>query len=117
MKGFFKFLSGDKTLLYSFSLNLFLLAASCVWLLLSYRSLPPVVPIFNQLPWGNARLAAKQFVFLPIILAFVVGLINLTMSFYIYKAIPLLQRILYMTALLVSLLVFIFIVKIVQLVI
>lgn len=117
MNGFFKFVSEDKTLLYSFSFGLCLLTAVFVWLLYLYRFLPPVVPLFNQLPWGDIRVAGKQFIFMPVALAFFVAIANLLLSFYIYKTIPLLSRILSITFLTSSILVFIFIFKIVQIII
>ncbi|MCL4353797.1 hypothetical protein M1615_05060 [Patescibacteria group bacterium] len=117
MNGLFRHVRGDKTLFYSLLLGLALLLGSAVFIIVIYRFLPPLIPVFNQLPWGDGRLAQKQFIFTPIILVLFFAITNLTLSLFIYKKIPLLSRILLATLFIGALLVFIFIIRLAQIII
>lgn len=86
------------------------------YLLLLYRRLPPFLPLFNQLPWGDPRLGVRIEVFLPLALVFLFALINLIFARLIYQTIPLISRMLGVTGFLVLLITFIFLVRMTQLV-
>ena len=82
-----------------------------------YSSLPPYLPLFNQMPWGEDRLGIKFEIFLPIIITFAFFSLNLYLSLRIYEKMPLLSRILSITGLLVCILSFIFILRVIRMVI
>ncbi len=117
MNEFFKHILKDKIIFYCFSSGLFLIIASVLYMFFSYRLLPPLIPVFNQLPWGDARIAEKKDIFIPIMLVIVIMTVNLLLSFHVYKTTPLLSRILSVTFAIASLLVFIFIIKTAQMII
>lgn len=82
-----------------------------------YFSLPPLVPLFNQMPWGVERLGSKNTILIP----FVLGLIFLISNFFLlsrlYEKLPLLSRMVSITTLLVTLLSFYFTIRTLQLII
>lgn len=90
--------------------------ASFVFVLFYYNNLPPFIPVFNQLPWGEQRLGTTIAIFLPILIAFLTLLFNLFFSLLTYMKIPLVSRILAVTSLSVSFLVLLFTVRTVQLI-
>ena len=89
---------------------------SLAYLLLLYNRLPPYLPLFNQLPWGEAQIGTRIEVFLPLALALLFALINLLFARFIYHSIPLISRMLGVTAFLALLITFIFLVRMTQLV-
>lgn len=109
MKNLFKYVKSDKIIKGSFQLSTILLLSQIVYTAFSYFSLPPIVPLFNQLPWGEARLGQKYEIFIPCMLALLVLISNLFLINALYEKLPLLSRILSITTLLVSILSFIFI--------
>jgi hypothetical protein len=56
MKEFFKDIIPDRIIISAFFINIFLIITTVVYILISYGKLPPFVPVFNQLPWGEQRL-------------------------------------------------------------
>lgn len=52
----------NKNLIFIF-INLIVVAISVAVILLTYQSLPPTVPFFYSLPWGEGQLAPKSFLF------------------------------------------------------
>ena len=116
MKKFIKQLRDDKILLRSFGATFILILATIVFTLIFYVNLPPLIPLFNQLPWGVDRLGAKFTIFLPIIVTFVILIINLILSFLAYATMPLVSRMIAITSFIVSLLTFIFIIRTIQLI-
>lgn len=87
------------------------------FILLNLNRLPPVIPIYNQLPWGQARLGEKLQVFLPFLLVTGMVLLNTVIAAALYERMPLVSRILGITSLLLSLLSAVFIVRMMQLII
>lgn len=111
MKKFFKDIFSDKAIAIAFLINAFLIISIAVFVLLSYSSLPPFVPIFNQLPWGEERLGATITIFIPILAAASILIINLLTSAITYKKIPLFARILAAVSLLTGILSFLFVAR------
>jgi hypothetical protein len=116
MKVFFKDVRNDKITRLGFTSSFGIVLASLVFVLFYFDSLPPFIPIFNQMPWGEQRLGTTNTIFLPILIAFLILLFNLFLSFLIHKRIPLVSRMLATTSLSVSFLVFLFMIRTVQLV-
>lgn len=117
MKEFFRDIKKDKTIIPIFFINGLLIALSVVFILFYYPNLPPLIPIFNQLPWGEERLGPTAAIFIPILVALLILIINIFIGAFIYKKNPLVSRMLATISLLVSILAFLFIVKTVTLII
>ena len=80
-------------------------------ILFSYQNLPPVIPLFNQLPWGAERLGTRLSIFLPFTTALICAFTNLVLASITYNAMPLVARIMGVTSFLVSLLCLIFTIR------
>lgn len=116
MKGFFKNVFLDKTTRLGFAGTISVVLITLVFVFFYYNSLPPFVPIFNQLPWGEQRFGAKPAMFLPTLISFLIFALNLILAMLIYKKIPLVSRILAISSLTVSVLVFFFTIRTIQLI-
>lgn len=116
MNGIIKFLSSDRTIWFSILISLSLLFISLVLTALFYRNLPPLLPLFNQLPWGTDRLFTKLGFFIPTIVTTGIILINAFVTRYIYEKMPIAARMLNVTGLLISLLTLFFVFRTIQLI-
>lgn len=106
----------DKITTIAFMGSVLFLFAPSLLLLFTYRHLPPFVPIYNQLPWGDLRVAAKHLLFLPLLLAMLTSVANIILAGILYKKMPLMARILLATTMLITFFTFIFIFRTMQLV-
>ncbi len=112
MKKFFSEIKKDRIILSVSLLSLLVLLLTLIFILVSYKNIPPFIPVFNQLPWGNERLTQSYGIFIPIILYVFVFVFNLIFSSFLYnKNNPLLARIISSVNLLLSVMNFIFIFK------
>jgi|WetSurMetagenome_2_1015567.scaffolds.fasta_scaffold02934_7 hypothetical protein len=111
MKELFKDVLEDKTIAFAFFLNIFFVIAAVAYILFFYRKLPPVIPIFNQLPWGEQRLGGTLTIFIPVLTAVLILAINIITSALIYKKIPLISRMFAAVSLLIGILTFLFIIR------
>lgn len=104
MKGKVRFLAKDRFIFYTLLITTLFLVLSSVSIFLSYASLPPLIPIFNSMPWGISRLYDSNIViFIPAIM-FGVVIINTIITLAIYKNYVLLGRIISFNSLLFSVL-------------
>lgn len=94
-----------------------LLFLSLVYIIFVYRYLPNFLPLYNQMPWGAARLGDKWQLFIVPIAAFLTVVLNVLLINLLYNKVPLLARMLGVTSLLLTLLTTIFIFRITQLII
>lgn len=117
MKRFFKDIARDKTIASAYLINILFILGSVIYILFFYGKLPPFVPIFNQLPWGEQRLGNTLTVFIPIVVALLISVVNLFASALIYKKIPLISRMLSAISLLTGILTFLFSIKTISLLI
>lgn len=117
MKDFFKDIAQDKTITLVYFMNGFFIIATIVYILFSYGKLPPFIPIFNQLPWGEQRLGDQIAIFIPVMASLLIFAINISVSASTYKKIPLLSRMLAAISLLTGTLTFLFVVKTITLII
>ena len=102
----------DKVTFYLFLASIFVLVLTVLVILINYLKLPPLVPIFNQLPWGPQRLTPTLGIFIPILLFLVLLVFNLSFSSFLYlKNNPLLGRIIASVTLLLSIMNLIFIIR------
>lgn len=111
MKEIFKSIFNDKAIVFAFFANAIFIIAAIVFILFFYKSLPPFIPIFNQLPWGEKRLGETITIFIPILVATSILFINLLTSALTYKKTPLFARILIAVSLLTGILSFLFVAK------
>jgi hypothetical protein len=107
----------DKIIKWGMIFSLFFLLSQAVLLAFFYLKLPPFVPIFNQLPWGEARLGVKYEILLPFTITTIFFLFNYFLLVRLYTTMPLVSRIIGITTLLASLLACIFIIRTLQLIV
>lgn len=116
MKDFFKNIGSDKTTRLGFAGSFSIGLIALVFALFYYNSLPPFIPIFNQLPWGEQRLGTISTIFIPISIVFLIFACNLILALLVYEKIPLASRILAISSLTISILVFFFMITTIQLI-
>lgn len=116
MKEIFKIVLGDRILLIGFLISFILIILTLIYILIFYKNLPPFVPLFNQLPWGETKLGEKYQIFIPLLITFLIAIINCFLSFAFYKRIPLISRIFCITSSFVSFLTFLFIIRTIHLI-
>lgn len=116
MKEFFRDIISDNTIKLGFAISFLSIFITLIFVIFSYHNLPPFIPIFNQLPWGEQRLGVTISIFIPIILIFLILICNLVISSKVYKKIQLASRMLAITSLIVSIITFLFVLKTIQLV-
>lgn len=109
--------TADKIIRLATFITIGLLLLQLIYIILNFNHIPPVIPLFNQLPWGEQRLGNKFSIFLPVLVAAGICLANIILSSVLYERMPLISRILGVTNMLLSLLSIIFIVRIIQLII
>lgn len=117
MNELFKDIKQDKVILAGSLISFILIVTICIYILFHYGSLPPFVPLFNQLPWGNNRLGVKIMIFIPALVVFCISILNIFISSILYKRAQIMSRMLSVTSLLITFLSFLFIIRTVQLVI
>lgn len=93
MKERFNLILSDQFVRISLFLS-FLFVAPLVFIIIyTFESLPPLVPFFNSMPWGEERLYYSNIsIFLPIILLLTFS-INVFLSVAIYKQFVIVSRI------------------------
>lgn len=109
MKELFKDLKEDKFLKQNTILNILIILLSFIYVVLYFGNLPPFIPLFNQMPWGEQRIVSSVWIFLPPFLSLLIFGVNLFSSALIYKKNPLIPRLFSITSSLISILIFLFI--------
>jgi hypothetical protein len=104
MKEIFKHIKVDKIIRLGMTISGFLLIVQLAYVVFFYTSLPPLIPLFNQMPWGESRLTIKAVAFLPILITISFFFLNFFLIVKLYEKIPLLARMLSITTLLITLL-------------
>lgn len=92
MKNSFKDLINDKITFVGFTSSLFLWLGTSVFLLFSYATLPPFIPLYNKRPWGYDRLGSKLEISIPVLIMLVLYCINVYICIKFYAKNPLLAR-------------------------
>ena len=109
-------IKADKIIRWGMTFSLLLLILQILLIAFYFLQLPPVVPLFNQLPWGDARLGTKYEFFLPLVTVILFFLFNYFLLRKLYLTMPLVSRIVGITTLLSTVLSFIFTVRTLQLI-
>ena len=117
MKKFIKTLRADNIVFIGSIISLFFILVSMIVVGIYFSSLPPYLPLFHQLPWGIERLGRKLHFFLPGCYVSLIFLGNLFLSSVIYEKMPLVARIITITNVLLSLILFLFTIRTIQLII
>ncbi len=111
MKEFFEDIKGDKTITLAFFISIFLIIIAIIYIIFSYGKLPPFIPIFNQLPWGEQRLGNTLTIFIPVLIVLLILVINIFITSFTYRKIPLVARMLTAISLLCGILMLLFVIK------
>jgi hypothetical protein len=106
----------DKIIRWGMTFSFILLLFQAGLLAVFFIKLPPVVPLFNQLTWGDDRLGANYEFLLPLVITSLFFLFNYILLRKLYITMPLVSRIIGITTLLAALLSFIFIIRTLQLI-
>lgn len=99
-----------------FRLNVFLISFQFLWLILRFDHLPNFVPLFYSLPWGDTRLATASSLFLIPLGSIIITLVNNLLAAYLLRQMSLLSRLLLIFSLILSLLGFMALYQIINLV-
>jgi hypothetical protein len=115
MKKFINIINADRITRGATLISLIIIFITILYIVVFYNSLPPFLPLFNQLGWGDPRLGEKPLIFLmpSFTLLLVIG--NTLLAAVLYAAMPLISRIIAITSLLITALTLIFIVRVTQL--
>lgn len=97
MKNFFKKIQQDSVLSWSFWITLFLIVAMVGSIAAVLSNLPPVVPLYNNMPWGYGRLGRSYELFSLPGVVLIICIINTIIGIRLVKSIPLLARFLFLT--------------------
>jgi len=111
VKEHFRTLTADKITKYTMAATIVIFAIQLVFLAINFGNLPPVIPVFNQLPWGIERLGTRLSIFFPLTAAFICSGTNLILASITYESMPLIARVMGFTSFLVSLICLIFTVR------
>jgi len=102
MKEFFKKIQNDKILFFGFLISFILIVITFIFIILNIKHLPPFLPIFNQMPWGDERLGNKEQIFIPFFITLLLFVSNNVLSLKFYNTVPLISRIFCVTGVLIS---------------
>lgn len=111
MSEIFKIIRNDRIILYSSYTSAICILLGLLYVALFFSKLPPLLPIFNQMGWGETRIGTKFQIFIPILVVFVVNIANFVISTKLYGKIPLLSRVISVISLILSFLVFLFVIR------
>lgn len=93
MKNNFKIILSDQFTRISLIFSIIFLIPLLAIIIISYNNLPPLIPFFNSMPWGDERLFSSNFIlFLPIILLIIFSS-NLFLAIISYAKYVLVARI------------------------
>lgn len=106
----------DSSIKYSLLLSFFFLIIQIILLVFFYAKLPPLIPFFNSLPWGQERLGKLELVFLVPAGTLLILILNTYIAKRIYIKHGLTSRLLSVNGLLISLLGFVALAQIMLLV-
>ena len=99
------------------NLSSLMLVLEVLYIMIYFFSLPPFIPVFNQMPWGEERLGGRVEIFLPVGIAGVFILLNIILISRLYEKSPLVARMLGITTLMIGVLSVIFVVRTLHLII
>jgi len=116
MKKFINRLSSDKIMVLATILSSLFFLMSIIFIIYYYSSLPPYIPLYHQAPWGTDRLGRTYEFFLPSLYVFVMFITNIVLAYALYEKMPLVSRIISVTNILLSVILFLYTVRTIQLI-
>ena len=116
MNAFFKEIGKDRVILKGFILAFIIVFLAFIYILISFGSFPPYIPLFNQLPWGEQRLGTSIMIFIPLGIPIFIGILNILICSFIYKKSQITSRMLAAASVLIAFLSFLFILRTIQLI-
>ena len=111
MKELLEDLQADSLIWRGTLITLLILLTSIIYTAIIYYRLPPIIPLFNQLPWGEERLAEKIGIFLQVGFTVCAVIVNNILATTIHRILPLVGRLLVITSILLTILLMIFLIK------
>ncbi len=117
MKKYIGLATQDRLIKRLLIISLALMLLTGLYIIFSYRKLPPLIPIFNQLPWGVDRLSSTWGIFIPLVFTFLIFVFNFFAAGIAYNESPLLSRMLSITTFIASLLSLLFVFRTITLII
>ncbi len=117
MKGLFKKINADKIIRLATYVSMAFLIFHLLYAIILFSYLPPLLPLFSQMPWGEERLGIKIEIFLPFIIGLSFFFLNLLLALRLYEKMPLVSRILSITSMLINILAVIFVIRTIELII
>lgn len=117
MNATFKQLIEDRITFWSFLLSLILFFATSIYIIVNFSKLPPLLPLYNRMPWGYTRLGGKFEIFIPLSIVIIFYIINVLSAFIVYQKAVLLGRMISAVTFAIALCTCIYIIEIIQLVI
>jgi len=99
-----------------FRWNLLFIILQLVIIFIRFSSLPPQIPLYYSLPWGESQLAPASHIFLLPAFSLGILLLNLALSVFFLRQIQLLSRLLIVFSLIFSILSAITVFKIINLI-
>ncbi len=117
MKKYFNSLKKDRLIFRLYVGTLILIAVTYGYILININKLPPLIPVFNQMPWGEDRLSSTFGIFIPPIITSLIFFVNIILSSISSNTSPLISRLIAITSFLTALLTFLFIVRTIHLII
>lgn len=116
MNVFIKRMTSDSIIFATLSGSIICTVLTVILWIFFYPSLPPYLPLFNQMPWGVTRLGTKNQLGIPLSVSFITTIINMVFVFFVYEKTALIARIVSMTSFLVSLFVLLFTIRLIQII-
>lgn len=104
-------IKADKITSRGFIFSIVFILLTIFFILLNYKSLPPFIPVFNQLPWGTQRLTQTSGIFIPVTLFSFIFLFNLVLSSTVYSKNPLVARMVAAITLIIAVINFLFTIR------
>ncbi len=101
----------DKIITASFGIFIFFLLLCVIFTVSSFKHLPPFIPLYNQLPWGEGRLGGQIQIFIPLLVLIFTGVGNFIVTVFVHNRMPLVARLLSTTTFLIALLALLLIIR------
>jgi hypothetical protein len=111
MKDFINNIKADKLTFRGFIISFLVGIFTLLVVIVVFKSLPPFIPIFNQLPWGEQRLTETVGIFIPLVVFAFIFVFNLSFTSLVYSKNPLIARIVAAVTLIIAIMNFVFIAK------
>lgn len=94
----------QRVFVWSWRLNLAVFLVISAVLAISWSHLPPLVPLFYSLPWGEEQLASTLTLPICVVIALVICVVNFLLAIFYYRTSAYLAKMLLWGALFVTLL-------------